>query len=215
MDRDGRRPRAEGLRHPLHGLRVQAQRPRVGRAFHAEESHQTLVALEAADLGGLESGVLRREQESALAGQRPGIADSPWRPREPRQRPTLQDRVEVEHEVETLASKLDQEATSDPPGLEQAPSRQVLAKHPARKQDHLVDPALARQDAGGGGLDEPRDERTGVGGAQGRNRGKRAHHVAHGSQTNHQNPISLGRSGEWIRAGGDGKPRGGEWRPVG
>jgi hypothetical protein len=54
-----------------------------------------------------------------------------------------------------------------------------------------------------------------VGGAQRRDRGKGAHHVAQGSEANHENPIGLGGIGEWIGAGGDSEPRGGGVPQVG
>ena len=209
VNRDGCWSRSQGLFRPLQGLRVQPEGSPVAVRVQREEAHQTFVSLEAADPGRLDPGALRRKQERSLAGEGPRVADASGRPGEARQDPALQYRVEVENQIEAPASKLRQKAPGNPPGAHQPPLPQTLPEHPTRKQDHLVDPGLSLHDAHGGGLEQPRDVRARVGSAQGRDRGKRAHHVAHGSEANHENPIGPGRIGERIRAGGDGEPRGG------
>jgi hypothetical protein len=141
--------------------------PPVGIDVQGKEAHQSLVSLEAADLRRPNPGAVRREQEGSLAGEGPGEAGASGRPGEACQDPTLQDRVEIEHQIEASASKLHQKTAGDPPGAHQLPSPQPLREHSARKQEHFVDPGLSLHDAHRGGLDEPGDVRARVGGAQG------------------------------------------------
>jgi hypothetical protein len=129
--------------------------PPVGIDVQGKEAHQSLVSLEAADLRRPNPGAVRREQEGSLAGEGPG------------EDPTLQDRVEIEHQIEASAPKLRQKTAGDPPGAHQVPSPQTLRQHSARKQEHFVDPGLSLHDVHRGGLDEPGDVRARVGGAQG------------------------------------------------
>ncbi len=215
VDRDRCRPRPQGLPHPLEGLRIQAQRPRVGIRLEGQEAHQSLVSLEAADPPRIDPGAIGREQECQLAGEGTRVGDASARPGETPQDSALQNRVEVEDQIEVVGPKLPEEAAGDPPGAHQVPSPQRVPERTPGKQDHLVDPGLPLHDARGGGLEQPGDVGAGVGTAQGGDRGKRSHHVAHGSEANHENPIGLREVGEWIRAGGDDEPRGGGFPRVG
>ena len=155
------------------------------------------------------------EQPGALAREGPGVADAARRSADERQQPALQDRVEVEHQVEAPPrAARRRNRTARAPLAKARPRRSARFDLPRGKHQHLVDPGLAFDADRDGGLDEPRE----VGARRTRRAApRRRASVRTTSPTApsriSENAIRGGRSRQRVRArrDGDGEPRAGGW----
>lgn len=115
MNRDRRGPGAQGLGCELYPLLRQLERALHGRLGDAQIADQGVVAPIPALAGGIQLGAFAREPIGCLPSERRCIGDPAGRSGQPCQSSALQDRVEIQHQVEALGSKRHQPAAAGLP----------------------------------------------------------------------------------------------------
>ena len=219
MDRHGSRAVAQGRLVRVNAGQVDSQRARSRLGANAEEAKESLVPIETADMRRCQTGSARMEEPGELSPVRGRIPHPQTGPTRACEEAALQDRVEVEHEVEPAPAQLPQERAQLADRGEGTQAHEGVAQGFAGEDQHLVDPRIAVERSGGGSLHEPRHVRSGVRGAQRGDRGQRANHVPHGAEPDHEDAIGDRRRRKRFqtddRGRCDGTPRaGGERRVV-
>jgi hypothetical protein len=202
--REGARPRVS----------VHAEGAPIRRGVDAEEAHETQVALETAHPARLETREIGGEQPGGLAPEGPRVGNAPTPTARQGEQAALEDRVEVDHQIEPLRPEGPEEASQIPGGATEMPPPERLAQKRPGKDQHLVEPRLGFEKTGRRRLDQPGDARGGVDLPQKLRGGQRAHHVPHGPESQDQDAIRAGRALHRV-ADGDAEPRGGVGWSVG
>ncbi len=171
-----------------------------------ESLDEGCVAVVAGDPRTRQSDAMIHEEIREFPGSRAIEADATGGPGQSGQDAALQDAVEIECQIESTAAKSPDHAGETSQERKAVGGAGEFGQITPWEHEGLVDDLGRIHDAGGGRLDQPRQMRPRVERPDREGRRQCSHDVAQRAETNDQDPIGLGWTGEPIAERGQPAP---------